>query len=82
MPKSEKYWMGEVDCDYSELRIVSAKTATEARKKLEKGHYEAVFPGNIEAVRNVNEVERATPNIIREFTLHAAKLQRLKSPKD
>jgi len=80
MPKQPKYFSGEVTCDYSETRIVAAKTRSEALKKLEVGQYVAVLGQQIEGVRIVDSVWPTTPDELRHLG-GLPKIERIKRKK-
>jgi hypothetical protein len=69
MPRNEKYYGANCDCDYTEYRIVLAKSEADAKKKLELGEYEAVYPGQIGDPRVVYKISPASPSDLKEFKL-------------
>lgn len=67
MPKSDKVYAAEVDTDYSELRLVLAKSPAAARKKFENNDYDGCYPGQIEDVRSVYNIHLATEQNLADF---------------
>jgi hypothetical protein len=80
MSKQPKYFSGEVTCDYSETRIVAAKSPADARRKLEDGQYVAVLGQQIEGVRVVDSVWPTTPDELRHLG-GLPKIERIKRKK-